>query len=86
MSLDRNEVISVDAVLEFAEHFAATLPNEDNAAHLHRLIKLAARLPARSDDTTTDRDFAERLGLYFAIYKMLDSYMRATLPDEIVRL
>ena len=81
--MERSESIPVDAILEHAERFAARLPNEDNASHLSRLVKLAGPLPVYSDSQTDSR-FAERLALYFAIYKMLDSYLRVTLPGDVL--
>ena len=77
----RNEVIPVDAILACAERFAATVPGEDNAEHLKRLLELAAQLSAHSDDDT-DSALAGRLGLHLAIYKMLESYLCATLPAD----
>jgi hypothetical protein len=83
MSDKQSESVPVDAILEHAEGFAMRLPGEDNASHLSRLVKLAGPMPVYSDQQTDSR-FAERLGLYFAIYKMLDSYLRATLPSDVL--
>ena len=80
---EQSDSVPVDAILEYAERFAARLPTEDNASHLSRLVKLAGPMPVYSDHQTDSR-FAERLGLYFAIYKMLDSYLRATLPSDVL--
>ena len=85
MPHEQSESVPVDAILACAERFAIPLADEDNALHLKRLLEMAAQLPSHSD-VSSDAAFAGRLGLLFTVYKMLDSYLRATLPEDVLTI